>query len=77
MVTAMMRAFGSLTVRLVGYPWLKVICALNFVSKSFPAEELGILVSTGILESLCALLVGMSGFSRTARKFECWWLSLL
>jgi hypothetical protein len=41
----MMRAFGSLTVRLVDPPWVKVLVS------HFPAKELGILVGIGICES--------------------------
>jgi hypothetical protein len=70
----MMRVFGSLTLRLVGPPWVKVIWVLSFVSKSLPSGELGFLLGTGIHESPCALLAGMSGVSRTAGQFECWWL---
>jgi hypothetical protein len=40
----------------------------------FPAEELGILVNTGIPESPCAFLIGMSGVSRTVGEFGCQWL---
>jgi hypothetical protein len=36
-----MRAFGPLTVRLVSPPWVKVIWALNFVSKSLPSRGIG------------------------------------
>jgi hypothetical protein len=35
MVTGMMRAFGPLTVRLIGPPWLKVIWTPSFVTKPF------------------------------------------
>jgi hypothetical protein len=40
-VTAMMRAFGSLIARLVGLPWVKVIWAPSFVSKSLPSRGIG------------------------------------
>jgi hypothetical protein len=37
----MMRVLGSLTIRLVGPPWVKVIWALSFVSEYLPSREIG------------------------------------
>jgi hypothetical protein len=36
MVISIMSAFGPLTVRLIGPPWVKVIWVLSFVTKSLP-----------------------------------------
>jgi hypothetical protein len=41
MVTATMRAFGSLMVRFAGPPWVKVIWAPSFVNKSLPRRGIG------------------------------------
>jgi hypothetical protein len=37
----MMRAFGSLTIRLLAPPWVKVIWGSSFVSKSLPSKGIG------------------------------------